>query len=98
MSEPLTDEQLTRAESATLNRLRTLEWAAKHFDGLTTNRQFPLRVMRKLVERGLVESIGSCAEYNDATGHERWSEGYRMTDAGRAELQRLEALVAELAS
>lgn len=81
--------QLTKAERDGMHSMR---WAMRHFDALTTGRSFPLRIARRLRDKGLIESAGMMAQC-DGDGHiiegraER--EGWRPTDAGRRYLAKL---------
>lgn len=65
--------------------VETLAWGMKHFGGLVTNNQCPRRVVMRLVEMGLAESIGSvivCDGDGFTVEPERWREGFRLTTLG----------------
>ena len=64
-----------------------LAWGMKHVGSLVTNRKCPRRVMRRLVELGIAESVGMAVECDDDGFHvepERWREGFRLTALGTA--------------
>jgi hypothetical protein len=76
-------------ETCEYGRLQTLAWGEEHFGSLMTNRQFPRRAMRRLVERGLARSVGvveACDDDGFRLTPSRWREGFVLTDAGRARL------------
>jgi hypothetical protein len=80
----LTDHQLAC--------LRAVAWGTKHFDGgLVTNRQVPIRTVRKLVARGLVESAGigpMCDGDCFIIEPERYRQGWKLTSLGKQYLER----------
>ncbi|HET7321863.1 MAG TPA: hypothetical protein VFI96_05150 [Longimicrobiaceae bacterium] len=77
-----------------LDRLETVAWGEENFGSLTTNRAFPRRTMLRLVKRGLVRSVGPvllCDDDGFTAEPEREREGFVLTDAGRAAVERYRA-------
>ena len=65
--------------------LRHIRDALRHFDGCPTSSSVPLRTVRKLIARGLVESIGMgvlCDGDGFTIQPERCRELYRLTVPG----------------
>jgi hypothetical protein len=71
------------------HRLETVDWGERAFGSLVTNRQFPRATMLRLVRKGLARSVGLVVVDDDddaIVGHERFREGFVLTEAGRAAL------------
>jgi hypothetical protein len=72
------------------NCLETTAWGMKHFGGITTNRQLPLRVMRQCIAAGLCKENGMgvlCDDDGFAKQPERERMCYVLTEQGRLALQ-----------
>lgn len=65
--------------------LHALRWGGDHFGGLLSSRADPLHVIRRLVSKGLAQSVGSVVVC-DGDGHavvpERYRDGWGLTDLG----------------
>lgn len=73
-----------------LDRLETVDWGEQSFGSLVTSRSVPRRAMLRLVERGLVRSVGDvelCDDDGFVVDSGRTREGFVLTDAGREALQ-----------
>jgi hypothetical protein len=71
--------------------LYSVAWGVRHFGGLVASDATPTRVLRALERRGLVASQGDvlvCDGDGCALDPERYREGWELTPAGRAELER----------
>lgn len=69
--------------------LETVADAEDHYGSLVTNGQCSRRDVMRCVNAGLVESAGLVTLLDDDCSPfapERWREGFRLTQAGRAAL------------
>lgn len=75
--------------------LDQFEWGEEHFGSLLTGRTVRRDQVRRAVAAGVVESAGMvvvCDDDGFAREPERWREGFKLTDAGRAALAEWRAI------
>ena len=93
-TEPKATALTMRHTKASYDFLAGCQWAAETFGGcLTTSRKLRKAVGERLVAAGLCVRRRCVVVDEDGAypDRERWVTGYEMTEAGRAELERLES-------
>lgn len=79
---PTQPSQLTRLQR---DAIESIYWAMNNFGSLVTNRALPRSRVLRLVELGLVKSIGDvvmCDDDGFTIQPERYREGFRLTSEG----------------
>ena len=74
--------------------LETIAWGMKNFGSVCTNRQLPLRDMRRAMANGLAECVGLVSMCDDdcfAIQPERYRLGYTLTKKGKRAIEPLDA-------
>ena len=70
--------------------LETIAWGMKNFGSVCTNRQLPLRDMRRAMANGLAECVGLVSMCDDdcfAIQPERYRLGYTLTKKGKRAIE-----------
>ncbi len=78
-----------------LDVLETVAWGEKHFGSVITGGGLLLRDVRRAIRDGLIVSAGQvivCDGDGFGLEPERYREGFKLTDAGRAVVAEAKAL------